>query len=70
MTLPTLPPVNTEGVIKPEPEEIVARRMRKCRNQALVELLVRWQGQNQEDATWESYSDLRETYPHLVGKVF
>ncbi|XP_059458363.1 uncharacterized protein LOC132187956 [Corylus avellana] len=40
-----LPPVDAQGIIKPEPEEILNRRSRKIHNRAVVELLVRWQGQ-------------------------
>jgi hypothetical protein len=67
--LPLLPPVDVEGVIQPKPMAILDRRSRPHHNRALVEVLVQWTGQTQEDATWKSYHKLAQAYPHLVGKV-
>lgn len=36
-----LPPVNHQGIIRPEQEEILARRMAKAKNWVKFELLVR-----------------------------
>jgi hypothetical protein len=65
-----LPPVNQQGVIQPELEELLDKRSRKVNNRAMVELLIRWQGQLPEEATWEKYHHLKSSCPHLVGKVF
>jgi hypothetical protein len=65
-----LPPVNQQGVIEPEPEELLDIRFRKVHNRAVVELLIRWQGQLPVEATWEKYHLLKSSYPHIVGKVF
>ena len=65
-----LPPINHQGVIQPEPEELLERRSRKVHNKDVVELLIRWQGQLLGEATWEKYHHLKSSYPHLVGKVF
>jgi hypothetical protein len=65
-----LPPINLAGVIQVEPEEVLDRRSRKIHNKAVVELLVRWQGQTAAEATWEVFHKLKNSYPHLVGKVF
>jgi hypothetical protein len=65
-----LPPVNPAGVVQAEPEEVLDRRSRKIHNKAVVELLVRWQGQTAAEATWEVFHQLKTSYPHLVGKVF
>jgi transposase InsO family protein len=56
----TLPPMDGDGVMKPEPEEILLRRFRPHNNRAITELLVRWAGQSPEDATWEEYSSLKQ----------
>lgn len=69
MELQTLPPINKDGVIKPEPEEVITRRMKKSRKLPVVELLIRWQGQLVEDATLEP-RELKEAYIHLVVNVF
>lgn len=42
--LPTLPPTDSQGQIQPEPEQILERRMRKCGNHALTEVLIKWVG--------------------------
>jgi hypothetical protein len=68
--LPKLPPVDGQGIIRPEPVEVLARRSRKANNRAVTDLLVRWTGQTAEDATWEEFHSLKQAYPHLVGKVF
>jgi hypothetical protein len=68
--LPKLPPVDLQGIIRPEPMEVLDRRSRKSNNRSVIDLLVRWTGQTAEDATWEEFYSLKHAYPHLVGKVF
>jgi hypothetical protein len=65
-----LPLVTPQGVVQAELEEVLNSRTRKVHNRAMVELLVRWQGQDHNEATWESFLKLKSSYPHLVGKVF
>jgi hypothetical protein len=67
--LPTLPPVDQMGEIKPEPETLIDRRMSKKKGRAVTEVLVRWKGAPAEDDTWEILWELQLQYPHLVGKV-
>ncbi|KAF5471099.1 hypothetical protein F2P56_011566 [Juglans regia] len=67
--LPTLPPLDSQGKVQPEPELILQRRMKKIRNHAVTEVLVKWLGASIEDSTWELLWTLRDRYPHLVGKV-
>jgi hypothetical protein len=64
-----LPPVDTNGEIRPEPELIVNRRLVKHQGRAATEVLVRWRGASVEDDTWELLWTLQQQYPHLVGKV-
>jgi len=66
--LPRLPPVDAHGVLRPEPMEILTRRSRPKDNRPFIEVLVRWEGQTADDATWEEPS-LANAYLHLVGKV-
>jgi len=68
--VPKLPPVNSKGILQPEPVEVLSRRLRPKNHRAYVELLIRWEGQHADDATWEDFHVLKEAYPHLVGKVF
>ncbi|KAF5468849.1 hypothetical protein F2P56_012962 [Juglans regia] len=63
--LPTLPPVDAEGSVQPEPELILDRRMNKLGNHASTEVLVKWYGASLEDSSWESLWKLR----CLVGKA-
>jgi hypothetical protein len=65
-----LPPVDSHGVFRPEPMEVLDRRSRPRNNRLLIELLIRWEGQTPDDATWEEFYALKNAYPHLVGKVF
>ncbi|KAB1225090.1 Transposon Tf2-9 polyprotein [Morella rubra] len=65
-----LPPTDSHGVLRPEPVHVLNRRSRKVRNRAVTDLLIQWQGQPPEDATWIPYHQLALDYPHLVGKVF
>jgi hypothetical protein len=68
--LPKLPPVDSRGILRPEPVPVLDRRSRPKNNRPLIELLIRWAGQSADDATWEEFHSLRNAYPHLVGKVF
>jgi hypothetical protein len=70
IALPKLPPVNAKGVLQQEPVEVLGRRARPKGNCPFIEILVRWEGQTADDATWEEFHCLRDAYPHLVGKVF
>jgi len=67
--LSTLPPVDVNGEIKPEPEQILERRSIKRNQRSLTEVLIKWKGAPSEENTWENYWKLCELYPHLVGKV-
>lgn len=64
-----LPLIDDKGVLMPEPEKILAHWLTKAKNQARVELPAYSQGKGDEDATWESYFELKNAYPQLVGKV-
>jgi hypothetical protein len=70
ITLPKLPPINAKGVLQLEPVEVLGRRAQPKGNRPLIEILVRWEGQTADNATWEEFHRLRDAYPHLVGKVF
>jgi hypothetical protein len=65
-----LPPVDANGELRPEPEAVLNRKMRKVANRAVTEVLIHWWGTTKENSTWELLYDLQRDYPHLVGKVF
>ena len=50
---PTLPAVNANLVLTSEPVMILDRNSIKLRSRAMTQLLVQWQGESRDDATWE-----------------
>jgi hypothetical protein len=70
--LPDLPILTSEGTLAPEPEVILARRLKKNGNRAGAgaEALIQWKGTTEQDATWEDLEELRSFFPDLLGKVF
>ena len=52
---PTLPAVNADLVLTPEPMMILDRKSIKLRSRIVTQLLVQWQGESKDDATWEVY---------------
>jgi hypothetical protein len=70
VALPKLPLVDSNGVLRPEPAEVLDRRSRQKNNRPLIELLIPWEGQTADNAMWEEFHRLKDAYPHLVGKVF
>lgn len=69
VAIPTLPPVDSDGALKPEPVKVLNRRVRKVRNRPQTEILVQWHRMGEDDATWEAYETIKISFPHLVGKV-
>ena len=55
---PTLPAVNVDLVLTPEPMMILDRKSIKLRSRIVTQLLVQWQGESKDDATWEVLYDL------------
>jgi hypothetical protein len=64
-----LPPVDSHGVFRLEPIEVLDCHSRPRENRPLIELLIRWEGQIADYATWEEFYSLKNGYPHLVGEV-
>jgi hypothetical protein len=66
-----IPPTDALGHLAPQPAKILeTRTIKKRRLPAVTEVLVQWEGEDPDDATWELLFKLQEDYPHLVGKVF
>ena len=55
---PTLPAVNADLVLTLEPMMILDRKSIKLRSRIVTQLLVQWQGESKDDATWEVLYDL------------
>ena len=47
----TLPPVDSDGSLHPKPIAILQTRTKQLRTRLIIEVLVQWQGQDQEHAT-------------------
>ena len=68
--IPKLPPVDALGQLAPTPTAILETRLVKRRRLPQVtQVLTQWEGSSEDDATWEWLHQLKEDYPHLVGKV-
>nr|CAD1842599.1 unnamed protein product [Ananas comosus var. bracteatus] len=48
-----------------QPVRILAREVRKLRNQDIPYVKVLWSNHDEREATWELESALQERYPHL-----
>ncbi|KAJ4807982.1 polyprotein [Rhynchospora pubera] len=64
--MPNLPLVGMKNKQKEEPEAIIGRRLTQRGNQGVVQILVRWKGQTDEDASWEDYHQLEKQFPHFI----
>lgn len=62
---PTLPPLNDDGAIIIEPEEIIDTRWIKKGGKFFEESLVKWKSLPIEDATWENAAELHDKFPDL-----
>jgi len=61
-----LPPLDEEGQLILNPEEILDVRERKLRSRVIREYLVRWKDLPVEDATWEREQVLQGSAPKLL----
>jgi hypothetical protein len=66
-----LPPTDALGHLAPQPARILETpTIKKRRLLVVTKVLVQWEGEDPDDATWKLLFKLQEDYPHLVGKVF
>ena len=66
---PALPAVSVDQILNPEPVAILATRSHQLRSRLITQVLVQWQDESKDDATWENHFVLQQKFPHLVGKV-
>lgn len=59
------PLVDTHKAWAKEPIKILDRRMMKRGNMAITKVLVEWANSFPGDATWESFQQLKGTFPHI-----
>ena len=67
---PALPAVSAEQILAPEPVAVLDTKTHQLRRRLITQVLVQWQDESKDDATWESLFELQQKFPHLVGKVF
>ena len=70
VSIPTLTPTDLEGAVISKPVVVLKERSQQLRNRTITPVLVQWQGESPDDATWESLYVMQQRFPHLVGKVF
>ncbi|KAM1116280.1 hypothetical protein TB2_006707 [Malus domestica] len=58
-----LPQVVEDGLVGNTPVAVLARRIYKKGNVAGVQLLVKWQDQEESEATWEDFDEFKAKYP-------
>ena len=49
------------------PAQIIGRDMKKLRNREIPMVKVLWQGQTEEEATWEVEEEVKKKYSQLAG---
>lgn len=49
-----------------KPIAVLGRKLVKKGNKAAVQLLVQWEGQNAEDASWQDADDMMQKFPDLT----
>ena len=66
---PALPAMTVDQILNPELVAILATRSHQLRSRLITQVLVQWQDESKDDATWENLFVLQQKFPHLVGKV-
>ena len=51
---PALPAMTVDQIPNPEPMAILATRSHQMRSRLITQVLVQWQDESKDDATWES----------------
>ena len=68
--VPSLPSMDAAGSLSPELVAILKTRTHTLRSRTITQVLVQWQGESVDNATWEDLYLMQQQYPHLLGKVF
>ena len=66
---PSLPIVTDDQILASELVAVLDSMSHQLRSRLITQVLVPWQGESKDDATWESLFELQQKFPHLVGKV-
>ena len=60
-----VPDMDDLGLLAAEPVAILARKLGKRGNRAVIYLLIQWSNRPKEEATWELYSDIEAKFPQF-----
>ncbi|CAL9234357.1 unnamed protein product [Arabidopsis halleri] len=60
-----LPPLRENGYLHLQPEKVIRRRDVAAGNKTRPELLIKWCGLSDEDATWEEEEQITESFPEF-----
>jgi len=63
--LGAVPNVDELGLLAAEPNVILARKLGKKGNKAVVCLFIQWANKPKEEATWELYFDIETKFPYF-----
>ncbi|KAJ1703891.1 hypothetical protein LUZ63_003670 [Rhynchospora breviuscula] len=63
---PHVPLIGTTSPLTKTPAAILARRLIKRRNEPIPQILVQWQDQPPEEASWEDYDVIKQKYPTAI----
>jgi len=62
-TLGAVLDVDELGVLAAEPMAVLARKLGKKGNHAVVYLLIQWSNRSKEEVTWELYLEIEARFP-------
>jgi hypothetical protein len=65
---PQLPEVTVDETLAPAPDCVLQRRLKRKRNRAAMEVLLKWQGTTEEEATWEIWRICAENFQTLRAR--
>jgi len=58
-----VPDMDELGMLAVEPVAILAHKLGKTGNNAVVYLLIQWSNKSKEEATWDLYTDIEAKFP-------
>ena len=70
VAVPSLPSVDAVGNLSPELVAILQSRTQNLRSRTITQVLVQWQGESIDDATWEDLYKLQQQFLALWARYF
>ncbi|XP_076960803.1 uncharacterized protein LOC143637251 [Bidens hawaiensis] len=63
-------PVPVDSRFRLRPEEVIEKKMVKRGNRVVIKVLVRWNNQTANEATWEYLDDMKLRFPDFAEFTF